>query len=163
MIFSNYTAEQLGRILGISKWVLGVLAVLTAGAGIFNQWLSDRIADLQQSDKEKAQQRLETLELAAQPRSLSDEQRQEITILYKHIGRRWALSLLPKCYLPSAMLMLSNSLLQSRMPDGRRCTAQWLRSVFEGFGLLLMEMLKTLQMSSKQPLPKQVLPTATSR
>ncbi|MGE3175943.1 MAG: hypothetical protein AB7O32_00620 [Vicinamibacterales bacterium] len=84
--------ETLTRILTASKWVLGVLAVLTAIAGVFNQWVSDRITSLQNREKSDAQRRLqlsqeelrqtrektERLEAVLAPRILSEEQQTAI-------------------------------------------------------------------------------------
>lgn len=55
---SNHSAEDLARLLTIARWGLGVFAVLTAIAGLFTQYITDRISNLQQADKKAAEQRL---------------------------------------------------------------------------------------------------------
>ncbi|MCW0207100.1 MAG: hypothetical protein OJK14_08365 [Achromobacter sp.] len=84
--------DELNRLLTASKWTLGVLAVLTALAGIFNQWVSDRIGVLQTEQKVESQRKLEAseselrqtkarteqLEARLAPRSLSPAQIQSI-------------------------------------------------------------------------------------
>jgi hypothetical protein len=83
---SEMSVDELGKVLTGSKWVLGILAVLIAMAGIFNQWVSDRIAKLQASAKVETQRRLEQseaelretkaktakLEIKLAPRALSE-------------------------------------------------------------------------------------------
>lgn len=59
---SEMSVDELTRILTASKWALGVLAVLIAIAGVFNQWVSDRITKLQRAAKIEAQQRLDQSE-----------------------------------------------------------------------------------------------------
>jgi hypothetical protein len=59
---SKMSVDELNTLLTGSKWVLGILAVLIAMAGIFNQWVSDRIAKLQASAKVEAQRQLEQSE-----------------------------------------------------------------------------------------------------
>ncbi len=52
---NEMSLDELNRVLAGSKWLLGGLAVLIALAGIFNQWVSDRIAKLQARAKIEAQ------------------------------------------------------------------------------------------------------------
>lgn len=87
-LYEGYSADDLNRVLTFSKWSLGILALLTAAAGMFNQWITDRVSTLQKSDKAKSQERLrlteseleatkiKTAELTQQlaPRSLTDNQ-----------------------------------------------------------------------------------------
>jgi hypothetical protein len=88
-LFEGYSTDELNRVLSYSRWALGVLAVLTATAGVFNQWIADRIATLQRVEKATAQERTKAaqaeLELTKQktaelerrlgPWSFSDGQR----------------------------------------------------------------------------------------
>lgn len=59
---TQMSVDELNRILTGSKWLLGSLAVLTALAGIFNQWVTDRVARLQAAAKVESQKRLESSE-----------------------------------------------------------------------------------------------------
>ncbi len=88
--------DQLTRLLSVSKWTLGALAVLIACVGIFNEWLSDRIDRLKSAEEVQAQHKLaataaelagtkaETTRLAAElarvttPRSLGASQIEEL-------------------------------------------------------------------------------------
>jgi len=56
--YEGYSAEDFSRVLTTSQWIIGILAVLAACAGIFNQWVSGRISDIQNAEKIEAQQRL---------------------------------------------------------------------------------------------------------
>lgn len=103
-MFSSMSIEDLNRILTASKWALGVFAVLTAIAGLFNQWVSDQITRLQAAQKVEAQKKLEqsetelrqTKERTAQlearlaPRSLTpDQQRAVIESLRPFAGTQF--------------------------------------------------------------------------
>lgn len=91
-MFSSLSIDDLNRILTASKWALGIFAVLTAFAGLFNQWVSDEISRLQSVQKIEAQKKLqiseaelrETREKTAQlearlaPRVLTSEEQQAI-------------------------------------------------------------------------------------
>lgn len=91
-MLSFMSIDELNRILAISKWALGILALLTALAGIFNQWGSDRIGVLQAEQKIESQKKLaaseselrqtktrtEQLEARFAPRELSATQVQSI-------------------------------------------------------------------------------------
>jgi len=97
--FDGYSVDQLNRVLSASRWVLGSLEVFTAAAGVFNQWIAERVADLQRADKSKAQERLsvseseleatkaKTAEVAArlarvtEPRNLTAEQSRTLKAL----------------------------------------------------------------------------------
>ena len=60
------SVDDLNKMLTASKWVLGILAVLIAVAGIFNQWISDRIARLQVKEKIRAHEQLQVSEAELQ-------------------------------------------------------------------------------------------------
>lgn len=61
-MLSSMTLDDLNRLLTASKWFFGVLAVLTASAGLFNQWVSDRITKLQSAQKIETQKKLQVSE-----------------------------------------------------------------------------------------------------
>ena len=83
---------DLNRTLTASKWALGIFAVLTALAGLFNQWVTDEITRLQSAQKAEAQLKLEKseaelretkkrtaqLEARLAPRSLTPEQQRVV-------------------------------------------------------------------------------------
>ena len=96
---TNYSAEDLARLLTISRWGLGIFAVLTAIAGLFTQYITDRISDLQRADKKAAEQRLAVAEQQIQttetarrileekiaPRVLTDSQGSKLAELLRSI------------------------------------------------------------------------------
>ncbi|MBL9201316.1 MAG: hypothetical protein JNL39_12465 [Opitutaceae bacterium] len=61
-LFEGYSGDDLNRVLNFSRWTLGILALFTAAAGVFNQWVTERIADLQRAEKTKAHERLKASE-----------------------------------------------------------------------------------------------------
>lgn len=61
-IFEGYSADDLNRVLNFSRWTLGILALFTAGAGVFNQWVTERVANLQRAEKVSAQEYLKASE-----------------------------------------------------------------------------------------------------
>jgi hypothetical protein len=75
-MFDAYNLEQLNRILTASRWALGIFAIVTAGIGILNQCISDRISVLQNTEKTIAETRLKKAEEKLAPRALSSEQEQ---------------------------------------------------------------------------------------
>jgi hypothetical protein len=91
-MLDSMSIDELNRVLTLSKWALGILAVLTAFTGIFNQWLGDRISVLQTEQKAESQRKLEAseselhrtkartaqLEMRLAPRSLSPDQKASI-------------------------------------------------------------------------------------
>ena len=91
-MLDSMSIDELNRVLTASKWALGILAVLTALTGIFNQWLGDRIGVLQAEQRSASQKKLEAsesellrtkartaqLEVRLAPRSLSPDQIQSI-------------------------------------------------------------------------------------
>jgi hypothetical protein len=64
--YEGYSVEQLNRILNYSRWALGLFAVITALAGIFNQWIIVRIAERQQIDKSAAKKEADEKEASLQ-------------------------------------------------------------------------------------------------
>ena len=75
-MFDTCNLEQLSRILTVSRWALGIFAIVTAGIGILNQCISDRISVLQKAEKTTAETRLKTAEEKLAPRALSSKQEQ---------------------------------------------------------------------------------------
>jgi len=61
----EYSIPQLNRLLTVSKWALGFFAVFTALAGLFNQYVSDRIARLQTLERNVAEDRLKSAETSS--------------------------------------------------------------------------------------------------
>jgi len=61
--FEGWSIEQLNRLLSASRWILGVFAVLTAIAGVFNQYVSDKISILQKTEKQNAEDRFKAAEV----------------------------------------------------------------------------------------------------
>jgi hypothetical protein len=53
-LFEGLTVDQLNRLLSLSRWGLGIFGVLTAVVGVLNQYVSERIAEIQKGDKEEA-------------------------------------------------------------------------------------------------------------
>jgi hypothetical protein len=61
-LLGSQSPEELAKLLTIARWGLAIFAVLTAIAGLFTQYISDRISSLQRAEKKAAEQRLATAE-----------------------------------------------------------------------------------------------------
>jgi hypothetical protein len=60
-IFTGYTVEEFTRVLTISRWIFGILAVCTIAAGVFTQWASSRLVELHGADRNELRELKEHL------------------------------------------------------------------------------------------------------
>lgn len=61
-LFEGYTAEELDRVLTISRVLAAILAILTACAIAVNQWVTHRIAQVHREERVLSRQRMAAAE-----------------------------------------------------------------------------------------------------
>lgn len=61
-LFDGYSAEELHRLLNVSRWVAAVFLALALVMFAFNQWIGGRLAGAQQSERTAALRKLAAVE-----------------------------------------------------------------------------------------------------
>lgn len=61
-LFEGYNAEELHRLLNASRWIAGLLLLLTVAVFAFNQWLGARTSTAQQTERSEAIKKLAAAE-----------------------------------------------------------------------------------------------------